>query len=132
LNQKEAAMPDESASQRIDARIAALDDWRGPMIAQLRGIILAAVPGVVEEWKWNNPVWSCHGLICTGEAYKQAVKLTFAKGASLPDPEHLFNASLDGKVRRAIDVRVGDAVNPGALAALVRAAAEANQRKAPG
>ncbi len=125
-------MPDESASQRIDARIAALDDWRGPMIAQLRGIILAAVPGVVEEWKWNNPVWSCHGLICTGEAYKQAVKLTFAKGASLPDPEHLFNASLDGKVRRAIDVRVGDAVNPGALAALVRAAAEANQRKAPG
>ena len=125
-------MPDETASQRIDARIAALGDWRGPMLAQLRGVILAAVPGVVEEWKWNNPVWSCHGLICTGEAYKQVVKLTFAKGASLPDPEHLFNASLDGKVRRAIDVRVGDAVNPAALAALVRAAAEANQRKAPG
>ena len=125
-------MPDETASQRIDARIAALGDWRGPMLAQLRGVILAAVPGVVEEWKWNNPVWSCHGLICTGEAYKQVVKLTFAKGASLPDPAHLFNASLDGKVRRAIDVRVGDAVNPAALAALVRAAAEANQRKAPG
>lgn len=125
-------MPDETASQRIDARIAALGDWRGPMLAQLRGIILAAVPGVVEEWKWNNPVWSCHGLICTGEAYKQTVKLTFAKGASLPDPEHLFNASLDGKVRRAIDVRVGDAVNPAALAALVRAAAEANQLKPPG
>lgn len=125
-------MPDETASQRIEARIAALDDWRGPMLAQLRGVILAAVPGVVEEWKWNNPVWSCHGLICTGEAYKQVVKLTFAKGASLPDPAHLFNASLDGKVRRAIDVRAGDAVNQAALADLVRAAADANQRHAPG
>lgn len=121
-------MPDETASQRIEARIAALDDWRGPMLAQLRGVILAAVLGVVEEWKWNNPVWSFHGLICTGEAYKQVVKLTFAKGASLPDPAHLFNASLDGKVRRAIDVRAGDAVNQAALADLVRAAADANQR----
>jgi hypothetical protein len=120
----------ESASQLIDARIAELGDWRGGMLARLRALIRQADPGVIEEWKWNVPVWSYGGLICTGETYKSAVKLTFAKGASLPDPSGLFNASLEGKVRRAIDFHAGDAVDAPALKALVLAAVAANRSAA--
>jgi hypothetical protein len=116
-----------SPSELIDARIASLADWRGPMLARLRALIRAADPGVVEEWKWNNPVWSHDGLICTGESYKKVVKMTFAKGASLPDPKRLFNSSLDGNVRRAIDVHEGGAINEEALKALVQAAVAANR-----
>lgn len=117
----------ESASALIDARIESLGDWRGEMLARLRALIRAAVPDVTEEWKWNNPVWSQHGLICTGETYKKAVKMTFAKGASLADPARLFNSSLDGNVRRAIDFHEGDKVDEKALKALVRAAAALNK-----
>ena len=120
-------MSTESVSELIDAKIETLGDWRGEMLARLRGLIRAADPGVVEEWKWSTPVWSCHGLICTGETYKQVVKLTFVKGASLPDPAGLFNSSLDGKVRRAIDFRQGDAVDQPALTALIRAAVALNK-----
>ncbi|MEE2978020.1 MAG: DUF1801 domain-containing protein [Pseudomonadota bacterium] len=115
------------ASELIDARIAELNDWRGEMLAHLRAVIRAADPGVVEEWKWNVPVWSHHGLICTGEAYKQTVKMTFAKGASVPDPAGLFNSSLDGNTRRAIDFREGDKVNEKALKALIQAAIAVNK-----
>jgi hypothetical protein len=111
----------------IDARIAQLPDWRGQLLARLRAVIRAADDGIVEEWKWNIPVWSCEGVICTGETYKQAVKLTFMAGASLPDPDRLFNASLDGNTRRAIDFHDGDPVNEAALKALVRAAAKRNR-----
>lgn len=117
------------ASELIDARIAELNDWRGEMLAHLRAVIRAADPGVVEEWKWNVPVWSHHGLICTGEAYKQTVKMTFAKGASVPDPAGLFNSSLDGNVRRAIDIREGETIDEEALAALIRAAIALNLQK---
>ena len=120
------AQDGRTAAQHIDARIAALDDWRGPALARLRKIILQAGPDIVEEWKWAVPVWSCNGIICTGETYKAAVKMTFAKGASLPDPAGLFNSSLDGNVRRAIDVHEGEAIDEKALQALVRAAAELN------
>ena len=116
----------EPASRRIDQRIRELGGWRGETLARVRALILAADPGVTEEWKWDNPVWSCHGIICTGEAYAKAVKLTFAKGAGLPDPAGLFNASLDGNTRRAIDVREGGEVDAAALQALVRAAAVQN------
>ena len=115
-----------SASKLIDAKIAALDDWRGQTLARLRAVIKAADPGVVEEWKWDTPVWSHDGIICTGEIYKKAVKMTFAKGASLPDPAGLFNSSLDGKVRRAIDVHEGEKIDEKALKALIRAAVELN------
>ncbi len=115
------------ASELIDARIAELDDWRGEMLARLRAVISAADPDVVEEWKWSVPVWSHDGLICTGEAYKQTVKMTFAKGASVPDPSGLFNSSLDGNTRRAIDFREGDKVNEKALKALIQAAITVNQ-----
>ena len=115
------------ASELIDARIAELDDWRGEMLARLRAVISAADPDVVEEWKWSVPVWSHDGLICTGEAYKQTVKMTFAKGASVPDPSGLFNSSLDGNTRRAIDLREGDKVNEKALKALIQAAIAVNQ-----
>ena len=115
------------ASELIDARIAELGDWRGEMLARLRAIIRAADPDVVEEWKWSVPVWSHHGLICTGEAYKQTVKMTFAKGASVPDPSGLFNSSLDGNTRRAIDFREGDKVNEKALKALIQAAIAVNK-----
>ena len=116
------------ASALIDARIEELGDWRGELLARLRALIKEAVPGVAEEWKWRGtPVWSHHGMICTGETYKAVVKMTFAKGASLPDPKRLFNASLDGNVRRAIDFREGDKVDEKALTALIRAAAELNQ-----
>ena len=116
-----------SASELIDARIAELNDWRGEMLARLRAVIRAADPDVAEEWKWNVPVWSHHGRICTGEAYKQTVKMTFAKGASVPDPSGLFNSSLDGNTRRAIDFREGDKVNEKALKALIQAAIAVNQ-----
>lgn len=120
--------PTQNASALIDERIAELDDWRGEMLAHLRTIITKANPDIVEEWKWRVPVWSLGGILCTGESYKQAVKLTFAKGASLPDPSGLFNASLDGNTRRAIDFHAGDKVDAKALTALIRAAIAANQR----
>jgi hypothetical protein len=116
-----------SPSELIDGRIAELGDWRGELLARLRGLIKQADPQVVEEWKWANPVWSHDGLICTGESYKSVVKMTFPKGASLPDPAGLFNSSLDGNVRRAIDFHQGDRVDEKALKALIRAAVALNQ-----
>ena len=121
-----------TASATIDARIAELDDWRGATLARVRALILQADPKITEEWKWNTPVWSHDGLICTGETYKKAVKLTFAKGASLPDPSKLFNSSLEGKVRRAIDLHEGEALDEKAFKALIRAAAKFNQGAAGG
>ncbi|MBS0447620.1 MAG: DUF1801 domain-containing protein [Proteobacteria bacterium] len=115
------------AAALIDARIAELGDWRGALLARLRALIHEAVPGVVEEWKWRGvPVWSHRGILCTGETYKQVVKMTFAKGASLPDPKRLFNSSLDGNVRRAIDLHEGEAFDEAALKALLQAAAALN------
>lgn len=117
----------ESPARLIDARIQALADWRGEMLARLRVLIRQADPEVVEEWKWRGvPVWSHAGIICTGETYKTAVKVTFAKGASLDDPSHLFNASLDGAVRRAIDFHEGDRIDEEAFRALIRAAVALN------
>ena len=115
------------ASRRIDERIAELGDWRGQTLARIRSVIRAADPGVVEEWKWNVPVWSHGGILCTGEVYKSAVKMTFAKGASLDDPAKLFNSSLEGNTRRAIDVREGEAIDEKALQALIRAAVAFNK-----
>lgn len=115
-----------SASQRIDGRIAELGDWRGEMLRRIRRLIREAVPEVVEEWKWNLPVWSRDGILCTGETYKEKVKLTFPKGAALPDPAGLFNASLDGNVRRAIDLHEGQALDATAFKALIRAAVALN------
>jgi hypothetical protein len=114
------------ASRHIDARIRELGDWRAETLAQIRGLIKQADPDVVEEWKWGNPVWSHDGIICTGEAYKNAVKTTFAKGASLDDASGLFNSSLEGNTRRAIDFREGEAIDEAALKALVRAAVNLN------
>jgi hypothetical protein len=114
------------ASEMIDARIAELGDWRGAMLGRLRALVREADPEVVEEWKWSVPVWSHDGLICTGETYKSVVKLTFAKGASLKDPARLFNSSLDGNVRRAIDIHEGEVVNEPAFRALVRQAVALN------
>src|SRR5436190_19392992 len=122
----------ESASDLIDRRIEELGDWRGEMLARLRAIIKEADPEVVEEWKWSNPVWSHHGLICTGETYKKAVKTTFAKGAALEDPSGLFNSSLDGNVRRAIDFHEGEKIDEEALKALIRAAVTLNASRAHG
>jgi hypothetical protein len=117
-------------SELIDGRIAELDDWRGEMLAKLRKLIHDADPDVVEEWKWRGvPTFEHDGIICTGETYKQVVKLTFAKGASLDDPKGLFNSSLEGNVRRAIDFREGDKVNAAALKALVKAAVKLNESK---
>jgi hypothetical protein len=116
----------DSPSQLIDARIAELGDWRGETLARVRELIRQADPEVVEEWKWRVPVWSHEGIICTGEAYKKAVKLTFAKGASLDDPTGLFNSSLGGNTRRAIDIHEGEEVDEGALKALIREAVELN------
>ena len=119
----------ESPSALIDARIEDLGDWRGEMLSRLRALIKAADPEVVEEWKWRGtPVWSHNGLICTGETYKNVVKMTFAKGASLKDPSGLFNSSLEGHVRRAIDFHEGDKLNAAALKALIRAAVALNKR----
>jgi hypothetical protein len=132
IMKKSGAPKVESASRLIDARIEELDDWRGAMLGRLRALILAADPQVVEEWKWEIPVWSHDGLICTGETYKKVVKLTFAKGASVDDAAGLFNSSLEGKVRRAIDFHEGDKVNEKALKALIRAAVELNRSLASG
>jgi hypothetical protein len=120
----------ESASRLIDARIQELGDWRGEMLSRLRALIKQADPKVVEEWKWAIPVWSHDGLICTGETYKSVVKMTFAKGAALEDPSGLFNSSLEGRVRRAIDFREGDKVNEKALKTLIRAAMALNTSSA--
>jgi len=122
----------DSASEQIDARIKELSDWRGETLARVRNLIKQADPEVVEEWKWvkptnpGTPVWSHAGIICTGETYKSVVKMTFAKGASLEDPSGLFNASLEGNTRRAIDLREGDEIDEGALKALIRAAVALN------
>jgi len=121
---------DESPSRLIDARIKELDDWRGKTLARVRALIKQAVPGVVEEWKWRGvPVWSHGGIICTGETYKSVVKLTFAKGASLKDPRKLFNSSLEGNTRRAIDIHEGDEIDENAFKMLIRAAAALNGSK---
>jgi len=118
---------EQTPSELIDARIAELGDWRGETLARLRAIVLAAAPDVVEEWKWRGvPVWYKDGMICTGETYKAAVKMTFAKGAALDDPAGLFNSSLDGNVRRAIDFHEGDDIDEPALIALIRAAIALN------
>jgi hypothetical protein len=123
----------EDPSRLIDGRIRELGDWRGETLARVRALIQAAVPEVVEEWKWRGvPVWSAGGILCTGETYKSVVKLTFAKGASLPDPKGLFNSSLEGNTRRAIDIREGEAIDEDALKALVRAAADLNRSKSKG
>ncbi|HET7457091.1 MAG TPA: DUF1801 domain-containing protein [Gemmatimonadaceae bacterium] len=116
----------ESPSRLIDARIAELSDWRGETLSRVRALIKAADPAVVEEWKWSVPVWSHDGIICTGETYKSAVKLTFLKGASLADPSRLFNSSLEGNARRAIDLREGDEIDAKAFKALIRAAVALN------
>jgi hypothetical protein len=123
---KSAAKPGESPSRLIDARIEELGDWRGKTLSRIRALIKQADPEVVEEWKWSVPVWSHDGLICTGESYKSAVKLTFAKGASLEDPSRLFNSSLDGNVRRAIDIHEGEELDEKAFKALIRAAVALN------
>lgn len=121
-----------SASRLIDRRIDDLGDWRGETLARVRALILQADPEMVEEWKWmGTPVWSHGGIVCTGETYKKAVKMTFAKGAALPDPSGLFNSSLDGNVRRAIDIHEGDKVNEVALKDLIRAAVALNLQTMP-
>ena len=122
----------KAASEMIDAKIAELGDWRGKTLARLRALMKQADPEVVEEWKWDVPVWSHDGIISTGEVYKAAVKMTFAKGASVEDPSHLFNSSLEGNVRRAIDFREGEKIDEKALKALFRAAVALNKSKAKG
>ncbi|HKS05946.1 MAG TPA: DUF1801 domain-containing protein [Gemmatimonadaceae bacterium] len=123
------AAGDKSASQHIDARIKEYPDWRGKTLARLRKLITSTDSEIVEEWKWDVPVWSCNGIICTGETYKAAVKLTFAKGASVKDPSRLFNSSIEGNTRRAIDFREGDDINEKALQALIRGAIAINKSK---
>jgi hypothetical protein len=123
---KAASSAETSASELIDERIASLGDWRGEALARMRKLIKAADPKVVEEWKWGGPVWSHDGIICTGETYKSHVKLTFAKGASLEDPKKLFTSSLDGNVRRGLDIREGEKVDEAAFKALVKEAVAAN------
>jgi hypothetical protein len=127
---------EEDVAARIDAKIAALEDWRSAMLSRLRALIKQADPDVIEELKWRKPsnpsgvpVWSDHGIICTGEIYKDKVKLTFARGAALDDPSHLFNSSLDGGTRRAIDFREGDAIDEAAFKALIRAAKMLNEAR---
>ena len=121
----------KSPSRLIDARIQELADWRGTTLSQIRALIRQADPSIVEEWKWRGvPVWSHDGIVCTGETYKTVVKMTFAKGAALKDPSGLFNSSLDGNTRRAIDIREGEEVNAKALKTLVRAAVTMNKAKA--
>jgi hypothetical protein len=128
--EKSGSQKSESPSQLIDARIEELDDWRGEMLSSLRALVKEADPEVVEEWKWRGvPVWSHAGIICTGETYKNVVKMTFAKGASLEDPSGLFNSSLDGNTRRAIDFHEGEQIDEDALKTLVRAAVDLNQSK---
>jgi hypothetical protein len=127
---KSASPAGKSPSQLIDGRIKELGDWRGALLARLRALIKQADPDVVEEWKWRGvPVWEHNGIICTGETYKAVVKMTFAKGAALPDPAKLFNSSLEGNTRRAIDFPEGAKINEKALKALIRAAVAANEAK---
>ncbi|KAB2970037.1 MAG: DUF1801 domain-containing protein [Thermoanaerobaculia bacterium] len=114
------------ASRLIDERILDLGGWRGETLARMRALVLEADPGMTEEWKWNHPVWSHHGIVCTGEAYTKVVKLTFARGASIPDPSGLFNSSLEGNTRRAIDLHEGEQVDARAFQALVKAAVARN------
>ena len=123
---KSGASQDQPASELISERIAELGDWRGKTLSRMRALIKEADPSVLEEWKWGNPVWSHGGIICTGESYKKVVKLTFAQGASLEDPKRLFNSSLEGKVRRAIDIHEGEEVDRPAFKALVRQAVALN------
>ncbi|HTL50675.1 MAG TPA: DUF1801 domain-containing protein [Steroidobacteraceae bacterium] len=127
---KSSPKPGEPASKLIDARIKELGDWRGKTLSRLRALIKVADPDVVEEWKWEVPVWSHDGIICTGEAYKKAVKLTFAKGAAVKDPTKLFNSSLEGNTRRAIDFHEGEDINETAFKNLIRAAVNLNKSKA--
>ena len=117
---------DRSAAAHIDARIAELGDWRGELLTRIRALIHEAIPGVVEEWKWSNPVWSHHGIVCTGEVYQNVVKLTFAHGASVADPSNLFNSSLQGNTRRAIDIHEGESVDAASFKELFLAAAARN------
>jgi hypothetical protein len=119
-------------SELIDRRIGELQDWRGELLSRLRALIVAAHTEITEEWKWNTPVWSCGGIICTGESYMKAVKLTFPKGAALPDPSKLFNSSLDGNTRRAIDFPEGGRIDEPALRALVQAAVSQNKSSSGG
>ena len=126
---KSGSKNSESASQSIDARITELGDWRGKMLGRLRALVKEADPDVVEEWKWSVPVWSHDGLICTGETYMNAVKMTFAKGAALKDPSGLFNSSLEGNTRRAIDFHAGEKIDETALKALIRAAVALNMSR---
>ena len=129
---KKPATQSGSPAQQIEARIEALNDWRGATLARVRALIKQADPDVVETWKWRGvPVWEHAGILCTGETYKAVVKLTFAKGAALEDPARLFNASLEGNARRAIDIHEGDKINEKALAALIRAAMALNTQKKP-
>ena len=126
------SVPAQSASESIDAKINQLGDWRGQMLARVRGLIHEADPEIVEEWKWmGTPIFSHGGIVCTGETYKKVVKMTFARGARLEDPSHLFNSSLDGNVRRAIDLHEGDKVDETALKNLIRAAVELNLKSRP-
>jgi hypothetical protein len=128
---KGASASEKSPSQHIDARIKELGDWRGEMLSRLRGLVKQAVPDVVEEWKWRGvPTWYCDGMICTGETYKSVVKMTFANGAALKDPSKLFNSSLDGNTRRAIDIHEGEKIDEKALKTLLRAAVALNRSKA--
>jgi hypothetical protein len=130
---KNGAQQSKSPSQLIDMRIKELGDWRGEMLGRLRALVKAADPDVVEEWKWRGvPVWSHDGMVCTGETHKNVVKMTFAKGAALKDPSGLFNSSLEGNTRRAIDFREGEKINEAALKKLVRAAVTLNTSKAKG
>ena len=119
-----------SASRLIDQRIGDLGGWRGETLARMRALILEADPGMTEEWKWMNPVWSHQGIVCTGEAYTKVVKLTFARGAGIPDPSRLFNSSLEGNTRRAIDITEGEKVDATAFKALIKAAVAENGKKA--
>ncbi|HZR70535.1 MAG TPA: DUF1801 domain-containing protein [Burkholderiales bacterium] len=128
---KQGSAGSAPASRLIDQRIAGLGDWRGETLARMRKLIRQADPDIVEEWKWDGPVWSRDGVICTGETYKAVVKLTFLKGASLEDPARIFNSSLEGATRRAIDIREGETIDAEAFEALIRAAAAANASGAP-
>ncbi len=127
MKRTETKQEGASAARLISTRIAELGDWRGETLGRIRALIKEADPDILEEWKWDTPVWSHDGIVCTGEAYKNVVKMTFAKGASLKDPAGLFNSSLDGKVRRAIDIREGEELDAPALTALVRAAVALNR-----
>ena len=131
---KRTAPEDEGkpAAELISRRITELGDWRGDTLARMRKLINEADPKVVEEWKWGGPVWSCDGIICTGESYKKTIKLTFAKGAALEDPKRLFNSSLDGHVRRAIDIHEGETVDAAGFKSLVREAIAENRAGKPG